>query len=65
MSSEALQEGYWYAFRKSYSISSIFKRHIPTSFPMVKRFIDAFPVTVAQSYLFREGAYNGYHPMMG
>jgi len=65
MSPETLQEGYWYAFKKSYSVPSIIKRHTPNCFAMVKRLIDAFPVTIAQSYLFRQGAYNGHHPMMG
>lgn len=65
MSPETLQEGYWRAYRKSYSIPSIIKRLTPDSWPMVIRFIDAIPVSFIQSYLFRKGAYNRYHPMMG
>ena len=39
---------------------------VPGSFNIAKRFINGgWPVFAAQSYLFRRGAYKGYHPMSG
>ncbi|OGL40367.1 MAG: hypothetical protein A3C43_05420 [Candidatus Schekmanbacteria bacterium RIFCSPHIGHO2_02_FULL_38_11] len=65
MTSEVLENGYYYACKSSYSVNSIIKRLTPSSLRMAKSLIDGFPARAMVTYLFRQGALKGYHPMMG
>lgn len=67
MSPETLEQGYNYAFKRAYSMSNIIKKIIPPNFNLFKRFYlnGGLPIILAQSCLFRNGAFKGYHPMSG
>lgn len=56
MSPKVLEEGYHYAFRKSYSLKSIMKRLMPSSFGMAKCLVEGLPQLVGRNYLFRRAA---------